>query len=288
MISKKVAAQIWKIQLKTRKVLSGTMVGDHSSANKGVGFEFDQVREYQQGDDVRFIDWKSTARTGKFLTKQYFEERNHNIMIVLDVSASSFAVEGQGCKFDFMAELASIFAVVAEYGKDNVGLTMFSDKVELQTPIAKGRVHTFNLMKTIFSFKPSMSTTNLELLLKHLVKTLRKKTLIVLISDLIDDTNYERTLKQLQHRHEVVLVRSLSKNEVCLPNVGILPVVDSETGELAIIDTRLGRHPNHELALRLKRQDAILKKCSVDILDVANHSSAISEIVKFFRRRLVY
>ena len=130
MISKDVAQQIWRIQLKTRKILSGTMVGDHSTANKGVGFEFDQVREYQQGDDVRFIDWKSTARTGKLLTKQYFEERNHNLMILLDVSASSFVGRSSSGKFGFMAELAAIFALVAEYSKDGVGITLFSDQID--------------------------------------------------------------------------------------------------------------------------------------------------------------
>ena len=288
MIPKDVAQQIWRIQLKTRKILSGTMVGDHSTANKGVGFEFDQVREYQPGDDVRFIDWKSSARSGKILTKQYFEERNHNLMIMLDVSASSFVGRGQVGKYGFMAELAAIFALVAEYSKDGVGLTLFSDQIDLQIPASRGRAHTFNLMQSLFSFKPTRVKTDLNFALGSLVKTLKQKTLIFVISDFIDDSDYQRSLKLLQHRHDVVAVRCLDKHEKSLPNVGILPVLDPETGEVAMIDTRQNSIASTEIKSRLLQQEAMFRRCGVDLLQIRDRNKAVSEVVKFFRKRLMY
>ena len=288
MIPKDVAQQIWRIQLKTRKILSGTMVGDHSTANKGVGFEFDQVREYQPGDDVRFIDWKSSARSGKILTKQYFEERNHNLMIMLDVSASSFVGRGQVGKYGFMAELAAIFALVAEYSKDGVGLTLFSDQIDLQIPASRGRAHTFNLMQSLFSFKPTRVKTDLNFALGSLVKTLKQKTLIFVISDFIDDSDYQRSLKLLQHRHDVVAVRCLDKHEKSLPNVGILPVLDPETGEVAMIDTRQNSIASTAIKSRLLQQEAMFRRCGVDLLEIRDQNKAVSEVVKFFRKRLMY
>jgi uncharacterized protein (DUF58 family) len=288
MISKEVAQHIWRIQLKTRKILSGTMVGDHSTANKGVGFEFDQVREYQAGDDMRFIDWKSTARSGKILTKQYFEERNHNLMLVFDVSASSFVGSGVDGKYGFMAELAAIFSLVAEYSKDNIGLTLFSDQIDLQLPIARGRAHGFKIMKSIFTCKPKGIKTDINFVLKDLSKKLRKKTLIFVISDFIDQGDYQRSLKLLQHRHDVVAVRCLDKHEQQLPNVGILPMVDPESGENVMVDTRKASKANIAINARIAKQDAMLKRCGVDILQINDRSKTVSEVVKFFRKRLMY
>ena len=285
MISKEVAQQIWQIQLKTRKILSGTMVGGQRTANKGAGFDFDQVREYAQGDDLRFIDWKSTARSGKLLTKQYFEERNHNIMIALDVSSSSFVSH----KYSLMAELAAIFALVADYSKDNVGLTLFSDQINLQLPMKRAQAHTMRVMEVVFSFKPSVkASTNIDLVLNHLMRTLKKKTLIVLISDFIADNDYQRSLKCLQHRHDIVVVRCLDSYEQVMPALGILPIIDPETGELAVLDTRKNDILNLVVQDRIKQQDLMLRSCGVDVLDIKDKLQAVPEVVKFFRKRLMY
>jgi uncharacterized protein (DUF58 family) len=289
MISKEIAQQIWQIQLKTKKVLSGTMIGDKRAARKGHGFEFDQVRDYAQGDDLRFIDWKATARTGKLLTKQYFEERNHNIMIALDVSSSSFT----GGRYHLLSQLAAIFALVAEYSKDNVGLRLFSDKINLKLPIKRGSGHVMRLLETVLAFKNQVvanqpAGTNLELVLNDLAKSLKTKSLVVLISDLIDSHDYERALKGLQIRHDVVVVRCLNHYEQQLPNVGLLPMVDPETGEVAMIDTRKSGGLNEILKTRLAQQNLLLRSCGVDLLDVHHEDQAVAEVVKFFRKRLMY
>lgn len=289
MISKEIAQQIGQIQLKTKKILSGMMLGDQRAVRKGHGFEFDQVRDYAQGDDLRFIDWKATARAGKLLTKQYFEERNHQIMIALDVSASSFVSN----KYRILSQLAAVFALVAEYSKDNVGLVLFSDQINLKLPIRRGSAHVMRLLEAIFDFnnqaiKNRSASTNLELVLNDLTKSLKTKTLIVLISDLIDSHDYAQYLKGLQFRHEVVAVRYVHEYEAHLPNFGLLPVVDPETKEVTLLDTRRQAYLNESLKVRLAQQNLLLRSCGVDLLNIYNEDQAVSEVVKFFRKRLMY
>lgn len=289
MIKPEIAQQIWQIQLKTKKMLSGTLVGDKKAARKGHGFEFDQVREYEQGDDLRFIDWKATARTGKLLTKQYFEERNHNILIALDVSASSF----MGDKYQILSQLAAIFALVAEHSKDNVGLVLFSEQIDLKLPIKRGSAHVMRLLETIFDFKNQAkyqkpAGTNLELVLNELAKNLKTKSLVVLISDLIDMHDYQKPLKGLRSRHDVVVVRCLNRFEEQLPKVGLLPMSDPETGDTAMLDTRQNNWLNEILKSRIVQQDLLLRACGVDLLNIYNETHAVGEVIKFFRKRLMY
>jgi len=285
MICKEIYQQIWQIQLKTRKILSGTMVGTNRTANKGAGFDFDQVRDYAQGDDLRFIDWKSTARVGKLLTKQYYEERNHNIMIALDVSQSSFV----GNKYKLLSNLAAVFAIVAEYSKDNVGLTLFSDQINLKVPIKNGRTHVFSLMEQIFGYQPiEKNGTNLTLLLNDLAKSLKQKTLIILISDLIDSSEYQVALKTIKMRHDLILARCLASYEQQMPSLGIVPIIDPETGETGFLDARKSKTINLILQERLKRQDLLIKNSGVDLLQINDEAQMIPEVIKFFRKRLVY
>ena len=287
MLKPEIAQQIWQIQLKTRKMLSGMMVGDKKAARKGHGFEFDQVREYEQGDDLRFIDWKATARTGRLLTKQYFEERNHNIIIALDVSDSTEN------KYHILSQLAAIFALVAEYSKDNVGLVLFSDQIELKLPIRRGSGHVMRLMEIVFDFKNQVknqksSRTNLDMVLTDLAKNLKTKSLVVLISDLIDLHDYERALKNLRQRHDVVMVRCLNNCEQQMPRLGLLPILDPETGEMAILDTRQSNWLNEILKARITKQNSLLRSCGVDLLEIYEETQAVAAVVKFFRKRLMY
>lgn len=289
MVKPEIAQQIWQIKLKTKKMLSGTLVGDKKAVRKGHGFEFDQVREYEQGDDLRFIDWKATARTGKLLTKQYFEERNHNIMIALDVSGSSFT----GDKYQVLSHLTAIFALVAEYSKDNVGLVLFSDQINFRLPIKRGSGHVMRLLETVFDFKNQASQyhssgTNLELVLDDLAKNLKAKSLVVVISDLIDMHDYQKSLKKLRFKHDVVVVRYLNHYEQQLPKVGLLPMIDPETGAIATLDTRQNNWLNSLLKARLDHQNLFLKASGVDVLNIYNETHAIGEVIKFFRKRLMY
>lgn len=292
MTPQSVAQKVRQLQLKTRKILSSTMVGDRSTANKGAGFEFDQMREYQQGDDVRFIDWKSTAKAGKFLTRQYFEERNHNLVIALDISQSSFVGHGQQGKFGFMSELAAIFALVAEYGKDRVGLVLFSDQINLHLPMAGGGQHTFRILESIFAHQPSNkpAKTDLGQLFRHLRGHLKSKSLVLVISDFITGGDFQRDLKILQCRHEVVAVRCLDQLEQVFPEAGIFPVLDPETGAVTTIDTRRAQvdRLNEQLAKRIIEQNLLLRRSGADLLQIHDAGQMIPEVIKFFRKRLAY
>ncbi len=296
MISAQVAQQIRQIQIRTSKILSGAMLGAGRTTYKGAGFDFDQVREYAQGDDLRFIDWKSTARSGKLLTKQYFEDRNYNILIALDISSSVFA-GGKTTKFDVLAQLAAIFTLVAQHRKDQVGLILFADQIVYELPIKNGKAHVFKVLSAIFeqanSTKSEFVKTNLAQVLGSIAKNLKQKSLIVLISDFIDDqSDYQKVLKQLQYRHHVLAVRYLDCYEQQMPNLGILPVVDPETGETGFLDTRFAKNKKSMLNLaiknRLEQQNLLLRSCGVDILQINHDAQPVLEVVKFFSKRLRY
>lgn len=168
MLSPEIITKIRQIEIHTRRLLSGMMVGDFNSAKKGSGFEFDQIRDYHMGDDVRFIDWKSTARSNKLLVKQYIEERNRTVVIVVDVSSSSLFSSVGAMKYDVMSHVAAVLALVADYGKDHASLVLFSDDVELVIPPRSGRKHIHTIMKHLFSLRVEHKKTNLGAVLKYL------------------------------------------------------------------------------------------------------------------------
>ena len=152
MISADVAKRIREIEIYTKRMVSGSLIGDTTSAYKGSGLDFDQLREYQQGDDVRFIDWHSSARADKLLVRQYIEERNRTIILAVDCSASTFFGSQQRLKYDYMAEIAAILALVGNYGKDKVGLLLFSDNIELYIPPRRNRTpYSPDFRKIVFS-----------------------------------------------------------------------------------------------------------------------------------------
>lgn len=296
MISAQVAKQIRQIQIKTSRILSGAMLGAGRTTYKGAGFDFDQVREYTQGDDLRFIDWKSTARSGKLLTKQYFEDRNYNILIALDVSSSIF-VGSQKTKYDVLAQLAAIFALVGQHRKDQVGLILFADQIVYELPIKTGKAHIFKVLAAIFeqvnTARSKFVKTNLAQILGSIVKNLKQKSMIVLISDFIDEqSDYQKVLKQLQYRHHVLAVRYLDCYEQKMPNLGILPIVDPETGETGFLDTRFAKNKksviDSTIKNRLEQQDLLLRSCGIDVLQIKNDAQLVLQIVKFFSKRLRY
>ncbi len=297
MVCKKVIAQIKQIQLKTKKVLSGKITGSCSTKYKGAGFDFDQVREYVQGDDLRFVDWKSTARASKLLTKQYFIERNYRILIALDVSGSSFVGTAQRLKYSYLSEFAAVFSLVAEYNKDEVGLILFSDQIDFQLPLKRGKAHNFKILETIFGVEApirdeSLPGTNLDFLFQKLGQILTQKSLVVLISDLIDEHSYVTKLRALQAKHDVLVVRYLDQFEQAIPNLGLLPISDAEGKGQGMVDARFTNYSSSKLNLalemRIKEQNQMLRSCGIDLLQVGLDTQPALEVVKFFKKRLTY
>lgn len=287
-LSAKIKLQIARVRLKTNRSVSSSALGARQINRSGVGFEFDQLREYQQGDDVRFIDWKGSARSGKILTKQFFAERNQRVTIALDISASSFI----GHKFEWMAELAAIFTLVAHSCRDQVGLVLFSDQIDLHLPAAANSWQSQLILEQIFSCSDFYQSrpnrqTNLKQVLSQMGQTLPKRNLIFLISDLIDQADFAPELKLLRQRHDVIAVRWLDQFERNLPEVGFLPVQDPESGAWGVLDLRNLKDSNHFLDLRVQEQDRLLRRCGVDLLQICDPERAIGEIVRFFQKRLV-
>lgn len=181
-LDKEILQKIKQIEIQTRRLLSGSQVGDYSSAQKGSGFEFDQIREYQVGDDVRFIDWNSSARSNKILVKQYIEERNRTIMLLVDHSESTFFGSSRFLKSQVIAQIASVLALVADYGKDHVGALLFTDEVTSVIPPKRGRQHVREIMGHVLS-TPAAGKTSLTCVLKRLIELQKRDAVVFIISD---------------------------------------------------------------------------------------------------------
>ena len=286
MISREYLKKIKHIEIYTRRLLSGAMVGDSRSQVKGSGLEFDQIREYQFGDDVRFIDWNASSRMNKVLVKQYIEERNRTILLAVDVSASNFFSSTDRLKHDFIAEIASVLALVASYGKDNVGLILFTDQIEAVVPVGAGSNHVRLIMEKLFTYKPERKKTDVNVALEYAAKMKRNDAILFVISDFITE-KFEKNLARVAAIYDVVAIRCLDKNENHIPNVGFLTIQDVETGQQATIDTRQ-KTVNQYLSKRIEEQERLFAKCGIDHLEIVNNKPFAGDLIRFFRRRMRY
>ena len=287
-VSSDVAAKIKQLEIFTRRLLNGALVGDSRSAIKGSGFEFDQIRDYSFGDDIRFIDWKASARTNKLLIKQYIEERSRTIFLVVDVSQSSIFGSGAINKYNRIVELASVLALVAQHGKDHVGLLLFSDKVEEFIPAGSSLRHIHHIMERMLSCKPQPSKTDISKALQHLLSVKKSDAIVFLVSDFIDDA-LDTYLAQAARKYDLIAVRCLDTNEKIIPPVGFITVEDLETGELVELDLRGNGDVSKFLAARIERQNRLFKQRGIDLVDIApERQDYLAEMVKFFRRRMSY
>jgi len=289
MLSKEVLKKIAEIEIHTRRILSSTLMGDSRSAQKGSGFEFNQIRDYQMGDDVRSIDWKASARSGKILVKEYIEERNRTIMILLDMSASTSFGSNSMTGSDILKQVAAVLSLVAGYSKDRVGLILYTDKIEYVIPPAMGHTHVHTIIKQIFSQQTSSKCTNGAIAIERLKQMKDKRTAVFLLSDCIDET-LNPSLKSIASNHEVVVIRCLDKLIKSFPSVGFLPVSDSETAQTCLLDTRSGKRLGFSeyLGERILAQKHLFAKYGIDCLDLKNNETFIDDVIRFFRRRMTY
>ena len=289
MIAPEILKKIKEIEIYTQRLLTGSLVGDSRSAIKGQGMEFDQIREYQMGDDVRFIDWKASARMNKLLVKQYIEERNRTILLAVDISASTFFSSDQDLKKHSMAEIASVLALVADYGKDNVGLILFSDEIEEVVPPSVGRKHVRALMQKLFTPRHNKKATDINVALRYAANLKRRDTILFVLSDFIS-ASFEKSLRHVATRYDVVAIRCLDANEKSFPQVGFLTIADPETGQVGMIRAQgSGIHDiNTFLTARRLEQDTVFGHCGVDCVEVTNNKHFMGDLIKFFRRRMRY
>lgn len=288
-LSPDILKKIKHIEISTRRLLNSSLMGDTRSAIKGTGFEFDQIREYQMGDDIRSIDWSSSARMHKLLVKQYIEERNRTIIIALDVSASNKYTSTAVVRSDIMAQLASILALVGEMGKDSVGLLLFSDDVELYIRPNRGRSHSRMIMEKAFTHQARHRKTNIARALDYIAQQVKKDAMICFISDFIDEHDFAPSLKRIAHSHDLIALRCLDEREKQMSALGFLTIEDAETGTSCMLDLRSVHGAAQQfLHHRLEEQTMLFKKCGIDFTDIYLSRPFIGDIVRLFRYRMMY
>lgn len=287
MISDEMIREVRAIQVKTSHLVNEIMAGEYVSAFKGRGMEFSEVREYQPGDDVRLIDWNVTARMGHPFIKEFKEERELTVMLMVDVSSSGEFGSVRQLKKEVTAEVASILAFAAIKNNDKVGLIVFSDKIEHYIPPKKGRAHVWNVIRTILNFSPEGRKTDLGLPLEYLLSVQKRKTAAFLISDFLAD-GYTSSLKRVRKRHDIIAISITDPREVQLPEIGMVYLEDAETGETILIDTH-----DKEMVRRFREQNEkdrqdrkkLFLSFGVDTIEIRTDKSLVEPIIKYFKMR---
>jgi uncharacterized protein (DUF58 family) len=286
-ISKEILRKVREIEIRTNRLVDSLLGGEYNSAFRGRGMEFDEVREYQPGDEIRTIDWNVTARTGAPYVKVYREERELTVVTLVDVSSSGRFGSGTQEKADLAAELSAVIAFSAIRNGDKVGTVLFTDKVEKYVPPKKGRKHVLRLLREILNFVPESGGTDLDGALRFLARVQRRKATVFVISDFLA-RDFERTLSAVRSKHDVIAVRISDPREASLPEVGLITLSDAETGEVVVVDTRSPRV--RELfeassTAERTRQVELLRSMKIDQLEITTGRPYIDQLSSFFRMR---
>ena len=288
MLTSELIAQVRKIEIRTRRAVDEIIGGAYHSVFKGRGIEFDEVREYTDEDDIRDIDWNVTARMGGPYIKKYVEERELNVMLLVDVSASGAFGSSEKSKRRYAIETAALLAFSAIRNNDRVGLIMFSDQTELYLPPRSGRKHGLRLIRDLMAFEPERRKTNIDKVLQDTLKLLNKKTVVFLLSDLIDDNDFQKSLRIINRRHDVIAVRILDPLELKWPAGVSVSLEDAESGETTSFNAR-----NRGLIKKFTdsaeswhdKSKSICEKARVDMIEMRCGEDLVKPLVNFFNKR---
>ena len=288
MLTGELLAKVRKIEIKTRKLVEEITGGAYHSVFKGRGIEFSEVREYTSDDDIRDIDWNVTARMGTPYIKKYAEERELNVMLAVDASASGQFGSGKE-KREQAAEAAALLAFSAIRNNDKVGLLIFTDRTELYLPPRSGKSHGLRVIRELVALEPEGRGTSIGHALESLAQGLKKRSVIFLISDFLDDKDYETTLKILSRKHDVIAFRIQDQTELQLPcPLPGLTVEGLETGRSFQFDagTAGALEAYRSAAAELRSQtDEICRRAKVDMIDAMSHEDLVKPLLRFFRNR---
>ena len=292
MIPKELTKKIRYIQIYTSKAVNDVLAGEYHSVFKGQGMEFDEVRAYQPGDDIKTIDWNVTARTGLPYVKRYVEEREITVFFLVDLSASGFFGSLDKLKNEIAAEFCALLAFSAIKNNDKVGLIVFTDTIELFIPPAKGTSHVLRLIRELLFFGPGKKRvragTDIALALDYLGRVLHKRGVVFLVSDFLDQ-DFEKTLGVLARRHDLIAVTVSDPRESVLPDVGLLEIQDAETGVSVLVDTGDKEVRNRYEELAREKNDklgSLFKATGVDYIELYTDRDYVLDLVKFFRKRM--
>ncbi len=279
--------KVRKLEIKTKGLTKQIFSGEYHSAFKGRGMSFSEVRDYQYGDDVRNIDWNVTARTGGPHVKIFEEERELTVMLLIDVSASSFFGVSSRFKSDMMIELAAVIAFSAITNNDKVGAIMFSDHIEKYLPPKKGKQNILRIIRELLNLTPEKSGTNLSEALIYLNNIEKKRSIVFVLSDFMADS-YQQALTIAAKRHDIIGVHIFDDRERQLPDVGLLHVEDAETGQRRLIDTSDATLRNNYAAYFTANQERFQKDFALaksDTISISTEEDYIKAMQVFFKRR---
>lgn len=284
---KEILRKIRRLELRTRRLVESSFAGQYQSVFKGRGMNFEEVRPYTPGDEIRSIDWNVTARTGEPYIKKFTEEREMTVMILLDVSASGNFGSVEESKREMAAEIAAILAFSAIHNNDKVGLLLFSDRVELFIPPKKGRHHILRLIREMLYFEPSGRGTDLSGALEYLNKVVTRRSLLFVVSDFLAP-DFSRPLTVTAKRHDTVALRIVDPAEENLPDVGVVLLEDPETGEQIEVDTSrrsISRSYAKHAEDRLRDLGRLFGARGIDLLELRTDSDYLPVLRGFFDRR---
>ena len=287
MLSKELLQKVKHIEIRTSRLVNAAMGGEYHSVFKGQGMEFDEVRAYQYGDDMRSIDWNVSARQGHLYVKRYVEERELTVMLMVDLSGSKDFGTVRRMKNELAAEVAALLAFSAIQNNDRVGALIFTDVVEKYIPPKKGRKHVLRVVRELLAYEPVHRRTSIETAVKYLNNVLTKKSVVFLISDFFDQ-GYEKSLRVANQRHDLVSLPIRDPRETELPNVGIIQMLDPESGETFWLDTgiRQVRDRYRRMAAdSVEVRNRIFRRNRIEFVDIFTHQPYDVPLVKFFRAR---
>ncbi len=287
MDTKELLKKVRKIEIKTKRLSNHIFGGEYHSTFKGRGMTFSEVRQYQYGDDIRAIDWNVTARYNEPYVKIFEEERELTMMLMVDVSGSELFGTSTQFKKDTVTEIAATLAFSAIQNNDKVGLILFSDQIELYIPPKKGKSHVLRIIRELIEFTPKSRRTNINEALKFLSSVMKKKTIVFMLSDFVDE-NYERNLKIVGNKHDLTGIRIYDKFDEEIPNLGMVPMLDNETQEVKLINTssKSVRTKYKVNALRLKDEfQTSFKKSGLGTINVRVDESYVKKLLGYFKNK---
>ncbi|MEX0968553.1 MAG: DUF58 domain-containing protein [Bacteroidia bacterium] len=281
--------KVRRIEIKTRGISNQVFSGEYHSAFKGRGMSFSEVRAYQYGDDVRNIDWNVTARFNQPFIKIFEEERELTVLLMIDVSESSFFGTSVQMKNELITEICAVLSFSAITNNDKVGVIFFSSKIEKFIPPMKGKTHILRIIRELLEVRPTAKGTDIGEALKFMNNVMKKRSIVFLISDFIDH-NYEQPINIASRKHDIVGIKVYDEREKTLPQMGLIVMTDAETGQVMMIDTgsenirnRYARYyAEHDIYFR-----EIFRKCGLDILKLRTDLPYIRELMNFFKKREV-
>lgn len=287
MDTKEILKKVRKIEIKTRRLSDHIFSGEYHSSFKGRGMTFSEVRQYQFGDDIRSIDWNVTARYNEPYIKVFEEERELTMVLMVDVSSSELFGTTQQFKRETITEISATLAFSAIQNNDKVGLLLFSDEIELFIPPKKGKTHVLRIIRELIEFHPKSKKTNITQALRYLSNVMKKKAIVFILSDFMDE-DYDNALKIVGRKHDVTGIRVYDKYEEEIPKLGMVPMLDAETGKTILVNTNSKHVRTNYRAYYLKIVDYFqdtFKRSGSGTISTRIDESYVKKLLGYFKRK---